>query len=941
MANLLSNLVNTKPKWQSEKAEVRREALIALTDDNCDNKRDDILSDLAANDPDARVRQTAIEQLDNPERLAKLASTELALVQKRLLELCAASPTTAENTVAAVTNNQLLLALVEAKNFPDICKRQAAEKLSDSAKSKALTTSDSSTRQLLLNATDDFVLLSKWHAEKPGVMEITTRLDALAANSAELAQHRADQLILRLDNIVKHGHWNERQTEIDATRQSWRVIQPQASDDAVERMARVETMLNAAMATKQDLQSRTKPDQDVVAIQQGKTDVVTELATLADSVESLTTQPEADALAQLTDQLHELTARWKTLDDADQKSTEFEQQMQLERYTQKRDAILKHLDFLADSAAAATQLEAWLNETEKRETIDDLEALRAIRTEFKQLRRRMVAVPPDWITRGEAAIKRFSTGLEDSAAARDEQIKTLKKTVADLQQSLTQGESAKAAQLYQQACQLLSRTPLAEGGKKTIEAKLKKAQRELKEINKWAHWAHNKDRRKLCDELEALAKDNTPAPEKLTKLQVARKEWQELEASEFTQNEHAAGKELWGRFNAAANKVYAACEAYVKKRDANQGKTLQHVQKRLDNLQKISAEDNDERLREHTKTANQLRRALRSLSDLPPNQRGATAKQIKATLNSSQEIINDWQDRNAKRKQRVIELTKQAANERELETALSKTKALQNDWKTIGPAARKVENTLWDEFKALTDTVYARLNEKRDAERSELNQVFDKLRTALKEAQTALQQPDDALNEAKATFKKSESVFDEHGLRHKVADAIRRDFDRCKRDFDKRLRQQRQAKQKQQLNRLADVATLLNTVELDLDQQTVQTEAIELAIAELNDPKLTKAMQKRWDKIDKTGQHADNTKTLQALALEMEILADIETPAAFKADRMALQVQRLSNAFGGQSAQASRTLKQCEQEWYTIGPVTSQSRATLEKRLENILRSKK
>lgn len=943
MANLFSNLINTKPQWESEKPEVRRQAVATLTDENSDGQRDEILAHIATNDTNSSVRQTAIEQLNDPERLVKLSGQEPELVQQRLVQLCKDSENSAQQTIAAVGSNSLLLALASESALPAAIRQLAAEKITDKARLKAIAASDTpvDVRKLLLQASTTFSTLSQLHLDHPNNTDITDRLDALTLDNPDHIESRATQISDQLDKLVKHGNWDDRKEAIEACRKSWKAIQTTVSDDAVERMARIETMLAAALSTKQDLQARTKPDDNVLAIQQGKTDITEQMAALADTVTALTEQPAEAELISHTDKLHELIARWKTLDAADANTAEFEQQMLLERYTQKRQSITAHLDSLADSAQASTELEAWLTDIEQRESIADLDELKTLRTAFKQLRRRMLRVPPEWIARGEGAIKRLSAGLEDSAAAIEDKIKTLKQTVSELEHSLSSGESAKAAQLYQQACQQLSKAPMAEGSKKTIEAKLKKAQRDLKEINKWAHWAHNKDRRKLCDELEKLAKDNTPAPDKLAKLQAARKEWKELEAAEFTNNEHAAGKELWGRFNAAATKVYAACEAYVKKRDANQDKTLNQVQKRIAALQTINADNDDERLREHTKTANQLRRALRSLSDLPPNKRGAVAKKIKSTLADSQDIITTWQERNAKRKQRLIELAKQANNERELDAALNKAKGLQNDWKSIGPATRKIENELWDEFKAAVDTVYARLNEKRDAERAELNQVFDQLRAALKAAQTALQQPDDLLDEAKATFKKSESVFDEQDVRHKVADAIRRDFDRCKRDFEKRLKQRRQAKQKQQLTTLANLANKLNAVEIEQTTHDSATESIESSIAELTDVKLQKAMQKRWDKIAKTGNHADNKTALEALALEMEVLTDTETPAAFKADRMALQVQRLSNAFGGgQANQGNRTLKQCEQQWYTIGPVASEDRHVLEKRLQIILRSK-
>lgn len=949
MANLLSNLVNSKPKWQSPDPATRRDAVAELAADTTNPQREDTLQQLAQEDPDVSVQTAAIKQLSDVHNLTRLAAQHPKAVAQRLQQLAQQQP----DLPKQISHSESLLALLTASALPESTQQLAAQQLSDKARLQALSAylpkhssegpdadnsaeANKTTVTQLLAAHHDFESLSRLLENFADDERLRKRLDTLALQN-NAAEARAQQLIERLEKISKHGHWQAQKDIIQACRDSWQQVLAQVSDDTIERMARIETLLAATMSAKQDLQTRaqnhSQPAEDVQAIQQGKQEITEKLSQLADTVLARTAASEHDQPA--LDTLHKLVEQWKTLHASDSATDDFDQQMLLEKYTQKRQAIADHLDSLRDSAQAGVELEAWLTRVEAITSLTELAELKALRTEFKQLRRRMLRVPPEWIERGEAAIRRLNTGLEDSAAAIEEQIQTVKQLVTDLQTSLKTGESAKAAQLYQQASQLIGRTPMAEGIKKALQAKLKQAQRELKEINKWAHWAHNRDRRKLCEELEALAKDKTPAEEKLSKLQAARKEWKELEAAEYTEKDHAAGKELWGRFNAAAAKVYTACETFVQQRDGKQAKYLKATEKRLEDLTDISGITNDDRLRELSKTANQLRRTLRSLNDLPPKTRGAVAKQIKAALDSSQPTISDWQERNAKRKQRVIEMAKLAVKERELDNALSKIKALQTDWKAIGPAVRKEEQSLWDEFKALSDSIYARLNEKRDSERSELNQAFDQLRAALKEAQNALQQPDDALNEAKATFKKAESAFDEHHVRHKVADAIRRDFERAKRDFEKRLKAQRKNAQQAQLQQLASIADKLNAIELGKPADDTLTGDV----ATLSDAKLQKAMQKRLDKVNNTQLHADNQKTLEALALEMEVLADIETPAAFKSDRMALQVQRLSNAFGG-AQQPSRNLQQCTQAWYAIGPVSAEAREALEKRLQAVLQKK-
>lgn len=957
MANLLSNLVSSKPKWQSDKAEVRL-AAVAELDPATEAEHAEAIQALAANDPDNRVQSAAIAKLSDPALLASLAAKHKTDVLSRLRTLLTSTDTTnkAEPLLAEQSNPEILFALLNDNTLSQPTRALAAQQLSDKQRVQCLlkaNETDGTTQQILFAAINDFAALSELlndsHVDQS---QLHQKLDQLAQQSANqpnhnpanqapasLADQRGSQIIDALDAIIKHGSWDSKREQIDNLRTSWQAIVAKTSSEVVERMARTETMLAATMSAKQDLAARSQPSADVLAIKEQKTAIGDKLEAL---VTLLTARTEGDLSAE-QDELHALTAQWKTLDSADPYQDELEHKLLAERFAQTRQQAEERLIAIQESNTAGEQLQQWLTKLQQKDSIKDVETLKTLRSEFKQLRRKMLKVPSAWIEQGESDIKRLQGDLVETEAAAEDQIKAVKATVAELQRCLKEGESSKAAQLYQTAKRQISQAPLTPAAKKNIEAKLNTAKRDLKEINKWAHWAHNRDRRQLCEELESLAKtdakNNVPPEEKLEKLQAARQQWKALEAAEFTEQEHAAGKDLWGRFNAAASKVYKACEDYVKKRDAQRSKQLKQAEANLKTAATFTAAEqnnDDEQWREVSKAANHLRRTLRSLNDLPPEQRGSTAKAIKTTLNDLNGPLSEWQQRNAKRKQRIIEMAKLAVKERELDTALQKIKSLQNDWKQVPPANRKEEQKLWDEFKAHSDEVYGRLNEKRNSERAELNQVFDSLRQALQEANNALQGPDDALDDAKAIFKKSESVFDEHDVRHKVADAIRRDFERSKKQLQQRLQKRRRQAEQQTMQKLIDCATLLNRVETeDAALADVQSE-IDSAIAAL-DEKLAKKMQRRVQNIADSAQFAANQSELETLALQMEITADVETPAAFKADRMALQVQRLSNAFGGakssgQANTAPQSLAKLQQTWHTIGPVSAEARQQLEKR---------
>jgi hypothetical protein len=82
----------------------------------------------------------------------------------------------------------------------------------------------------------------------------------------------------------------------------------------------------------------------------------------------------------------------------------------------------------------------------------------------------------------------------------------------------------------------------------------------------------------------------------------------------------------------------------------------------------------------------------------------------------------------------------------------------------------------------------------------------------------------------------------------------------------------------------------------------------------------------------------DNLERRQALCLQLEILAGVESPAEFAEARLAMQVRLLAGAMTGAEPQAQT--RQLLEEYFTIGPVPPSESEALQARIGALLAGK-
>jgi hypothetical protein len=201
-----------------------------------------------------------------------------------------------------------------------------------------------------------------------------------------------------------------------------------------------------------------------------------------------------------------------------------------------------------------------------------------------------------------------------------------------------------------------------------------------------------------------------------------------------------------------------------------------------------------------------------------------------------------------------------------MSAAAEQVKKIQQDWKSVGVTPRGPDQKLWNQLRKHADTVFSKLNDARDARKAEINETVATAETIVETAkQNAATEGMAAITEARDKLAEIELPKGAHGRLVKALS-----------DVEERLNSERNAAKVAQEQERWDA--LLGFIESGTqpDAETTLPEGIDA----------------EW--------FAQSHESLDAskLCITMEILADIDSPASDKGQRMELQVQRLAEGMG-------------------------------------------
>jgi len=374
---------------------------------------------------------------------------------------------------------------------------------------------------------------------------------------------------------------------------------------------------------------------------------------------------------------------------------------------------------------------------------------------------------------------------------------------------------------------------------------------------------------------------------------------------------------LWERFNAACRKVYEPCQAYfaAKAEERKQNMSAKEVV-----CEKLETLLNNTDWKSVYRQVKECQKEWFATGPTDRKLKKTVNARFEATMKTLEEYLNKERQYNFQQRQALVEQIKAMLDKKDLKQAIAEVKKLQEQWLITVPSGRKEENQLWKAFRESCDAVFARRNQVRDEQEQQLQHnlaekiaLCEKLETLAKDSQNV---------SLMAEFKKADQAWQAIGqVPKKSLQNIEKRYQTAKRLVEDANQNLQLNQQVAQLNLLSQKAALCEQVEngsLNADDAKEQWKEL----AAINHVPTEQSIAKRFQKAcDGKAISSIDSKQLHRWCVNLEWLAGIESPTEDKTIRMALQVERLSQAMNDPSTKSISRTAQAEniiRNWYLV-----------------------
>ena len=323
--------------------------------------------------------------------------------------------------------------------------------------------------------------------------------------------------------------------------------------------------------------------------------------------------------------------------------------------------------------------------------------------------RESTAEEQDKRTRRDALVRlqQLASRVEALAVREDLTLKAGDRALRDLRQALGAIPPLPSRKDYEEISKRLK------GAQSAITPKVQ----ELRNVADWQRWANVGIQEQLCEKMEALKAVEDP-DEIVKQVRDLQQQWRQ--AADVPR---AQGEILWKRFKAAHDEVWAKCEGYFAAQAAA----------RADNLtKKVALAERAEALADSTnwiQTADEIKRLQADWKTIGPVTRGqekAIWERFRAACDrfftrrhtDLAERKKVWAENLAK-KEALIRRAEALAQSTDWDATAAEIRRLQADWKTIGPVKKNRSEAVWQRFRAACDAFFARHAQRHDIARGE------------------------------------------------------------------------------------------------------------------------------------------------------------------------------------------------------------------------------
>jgi hypothetical protein len=661
----------------------------------------DLLSEIAREDTDPRVRRAAVAKLLDPATLAAVANADTDEgVRSQANSMLRDIALESFESVGEVEGLAAVDALGDTKTLVGLAKKASRE----STAQRALT------RIADVHALGSIARHSEHESVRRGAFDLLqdhAEILAVALNS-----EFKDPTLAAVERISDRSELEQiaaRAKNKSAAKRARAIVREQDESAAVAEEEAKKAREAAAAAEAADAAARAAEIDPAEAEQLAREDAERRAALERSRVEEAERIRVHDELAARRRDEHESAAR------ARQEAAEEAARKEVER----RSARLTEL---ADEAARAAVLED----------------LPTARRQFLLIRREWSALgagpagDPDIVARYATADAAFTAR---DAAAHEQEQRARREALTRLQQTLGRIEplAARTDLVLKAGERALKEIRTALGTIPPLPSKrdydeivrrLKAAQsalmpkvQELRDVADWQRWANVGIQEQLCEKMEALKA--LEDPEEIAKhVRELQQQWRQ--AADVPR---AQGEVLWRRFKAAHDEAWTRCESHFAAQAEARGENL---------AKKIALCERAESLANSTnwiQTADEIKKLQAEWKAIGPVSRGQEKAIWERFRGACDRFFTrrhaDLAERktvwaaNLEKKDALIARVEALRDSTDWETSANEIKRLQAEWKTIGPVKKTRSEALWQRFRGACDHFFMRYAQRHDIAREE------------------------------------------------------------------------------------------------------------------------------------------------------------------------------------------------------------------------------
>ncbi len=758
-----------QPRWKHTDAAVRAAAVAEIPDDP---EHRTVIEELAASDPDARVRTTAVERVGDVTVLARLARSEQdpelrRRLADRLVEIAIApAPTDADaalaldglddprhfSTIAKSSAHDTVRAaslgrVHDARALSSIARHaidpqtalDAVARIADPAEllnvamktdhkdagvaalERAIDPTAPDTRQTL----DSLISRAKSKGVAKRARTILQEIeDAEAARKAALEswQQRIAGILAKVEAIAAASSVGDAAAQLSEAEAEWRDMNSNPvfeldQETTAQFGALVETARTAIEA-----HERAEAERRAIAEQ----DAAARNARMA-----ICERLESTHAEHALDEIEKARGEWEGLPGPS--TQEIEDERTRERFEEAcRRAEARHRNYLEreEVHARLNTLSADAERISSEPQIDQT-AWDSLQQEWRSLAGRADALDPMVAERHAAADARVRLRAEERRAAAE---RALRQQVQRAEQLIERATfRATAEDLTLREADRLTRDlrtaleappPVPEREQHALVERMKAAQaaitpklHELREMDEWKRFANAAVQEELIARTEALRTKygfDTPESVKPEDVEKAARELHEIQErwKQAAEAPRAQAQALWHRYRQAADPIQAKAREHFAQRSEERKVNLEKK------LALIAHAEGLAQSSDWIKTAEELKKLQaewQAIGPVPRQDTRTTWKRFREACDTFFTRRNaDLAQRkeiwavNQAKKEALCARAEQLTTSMEWEKSAAEIRRLQAEWKTIGPVRRTKSEALWQRFRGACDAFFDR-----------------------------------------------------------------------------------------------------------------------------------------------------------------------------------------------------------------------------------------